>query len=55
MRRPVSYTHRDVYKRQISTKAMAGGHRKASHMKKNAGKAMHTVGNLIGDVEKMLR
>ena len=39
----------------ISTKAMAGGHRKASHMKKNAGKAMHTVGNLIGDVEKMLR
>ena len=39
----------------ISTKAMAGGHRKASHMKKNAGKAMHTEGNLIGDVEKMLR
>ncbi len=39
----------------IGTKAMNGGHRKANHMKKNAGKAIHTVGNLIGDVEKMLR
>lgn len=39
----------------ISTKAMTGGHRKANHMKKNAGKAIHTVGSLIGDVEKMLR
>ncbi len=38
----------------ISTKAM-GSHKKMSHMKKNAGKAMHTVGNLIGDVEKMLK
>ena len=39
----------------IGTKAMSGSHRKAAHMKKNAGKAIHTVGNLIGDVEKMLR
>ncbi len=39
----------------IGTKAMNGGHRKVSHVKKNAGKAIHTVGNLIGDVEKMLR
>lgn len=39
----------------IGTKAMNGGHRKAGHMRKNAGKAIHTVGNLIGDVEKMLR
>ncbi len=39
----------------IGTKAMNGGRRKASHMKKNAGKAIHTMGNLIGDVEKMLR
>lgn len=39
----------------ISTKALSGGHRKGAHMKKNAGKAIHTVGNLIGDVEKMLR
>ena len=34
---------------------MNGGHKKASHMRKSAGKAMHSVGNLIGDVEKMLR
>ncbi len=39
----------------VGAKAMSGGHRKASHMKKNAGKAIHTMGNLIGDVEKMLR
>lgn len=39
----------------IGTKAMSGGRRKATHMKKSAGKAIHTVGNLIGDVEKMLR
>ena len=32
-----------------------GGHRTAGHMRKSAGKAMHSVGNLIGDVEKMLR
>lgn len=39
----------------IGTKAMSGGRRKAAHMKKTAGKAIHTMGNLIGDVEKMLR
>ena len=39
----------------VATKVMSGGHKKASHMRKSAGKAMHTVGNLIGDVEKMLR
>ncbi len=39
----------------ISAKAMNGGRRKMSHVKKNAGKAIHTVGNLIGDVEKMLK
>ncbi len=39
----------------IGTKAMGGSHRKAAHMKKSAGKAIHTMGNLIGDVEKMLR
>ena len=39
----------------VATKVMNGGHKKASHMRKSAGKAMHTVGNLIGDVEKMLR
>ena len=39
----------------IGTQAMAGNHRKAAHMKKSAGRAIHTVGNLIGDVEKMLR
>lgn len=38
----------------VSSKMM-NGHRKASHMRKSAGKAMHSVGNLIGDVEKMLR
>lgn len=39
----------------IGTKAMSGSHRKAAHMKKNASRAIHTVGSLIGDVEKMLR
>ncbi len=39
----------------IGTKAMNGGKRKANHMRKSAGKAIHTVGDLIGDVEKMLR
>ena len=39
----------------VSNKMMNGGHRKASQMRKSAGKAMHSVGNLIGDVEKMLR
>ena len=39
----------------VSSKVMNGGHRKASHMRKSAGKAMHSVGTLIGDVEKMLR
>ncbi len=39
----------------VSSKVMNGGHRKAGHMRKSASKAMHSVGNLIGDVEKMLR
>ena len=39
----------------VSSKVMNCGHKKASHMRKSAGKAMHSVGNLIGDVEKMLR
>ena len=39
----------------VSSKMMNGGHRKASHMRKSAGKAMHSMGALIGDVEKMLR
>lgn len=38
----------------ISTKAM-GGNRKNKQLKKNAGKAIHTMGNFIGDVEKMLK
>ena len=36
----------------IGTKAMGG---RRSNMKKNASKAIHTVGKLIGDVEKMMR
>lgn len=39
----------------IGTKAMSGNRKKARVMKRNAGKAIHTVGNLIGDVEKMLK
>lgn len=39
----------------IGTKAMSGGRKKAAHMKKSAGRAIHSVGNLIGDVEKMLK
>ncbi len=39
----------------ISTKAMSGSHRKAAHMKKNASRAIHTVGNIIGDMEKILK
>ena len=34
---------------------MNGSHRKAAHMKKNASKAIHTVGNIIGDMEKILK
>lgn len=39
----------------VSAKTMNSGHKKMANMKKNAGKAVHTVGNLIGDVEKMLK
>ena len=39
----------------IGTKAMSGSRRKAAHMKKNASKAIHTVGNIIGDMEKILK
>ena len=39
----------------IGAKAMEGNHRKAAHMKKSAGRAIHTVGTRIGDVEKMLK
>lgn len=38
----------------IGTKMMNGGSKKST-MKKTAGKAMHSMSNLIGDVEKMLR
>lgn len=38
----------------IGTKAM-GGNRKSRQLKKNAGKAIHTMGNFIGDVERMLK
>ena len=40
----------------IGAKAMSGGsHKKAAHMKKNASRAIHTVGDMLGDMEKMLR
>lgn len=39
----------------IGTRAMNGGRRRANHMKKNAGKAIHSVGSFIGDVEKLLK
>ncbi|WP_322173608.1 hypothetical protein [Acutalibacter caecimuris] len=39
----------------IGTRAMSGSHKKAAHMKKNASRAIHTVGNIIGDMEKMLK
>jgi len=40
----------------IGTKAMnSGSHKKAAHMKKNASRAIHTVGDIIGDMEKMLK
>ena len=35
----------------VRSKVMNSG----QNMRKSAGKAMHSVGNLIGDVEKMLR
>lgn len=38
----------------VSSKVMNGG-KKASHMRKSASKAMHSMGTLIGDVEKILR
>ena len=37
----------------VSSKVMNGGHKKANHMRKSAGKAMQSAGALIGDVEKM--
>ena len=39
----------------ISSKAMNGTQKKMKAMKKSAGRAVHTVGNLIGDVEKILK
>lgn len=40
----------------IGAKAMNGGsHKKAAHMKKNASRALHTVGDMLGDMEKMLK
>lgn len=39
----------------VAAKSMSGKHRKNNGMKKSAEKAIHTVGSLIGDVEKMLR
>ena len=38
----------------VTTRAMNMSHRQSKHLKKNAGKVIHTMGNLIGDVEKML-
>ena len=39
----------------IGAKAMNGGsHKRAAHMKKNASRAIHTVGDMLGDMEKML-
>ena len=40
----------------IGTKAMGSSrHHKATHMKKSAGRAIHTVTNVLGDMEKLLR
>ena len=39
----------------IGSKAMSGTQKKMKAMKKNAGKAIHTVGNIIGDVERILK
>lgn len=40
----------------IGATVMNGGsHKKAAHMKKNASRAIHTVGDMLGDMEKMLR
>lgn len=39
----------------IGAKAMGGNHKRAAHMKKNASRAIHTVGDIIGDMEKMLK
>lgn len=39
----------------VGARAMSSPRKKAAHMKKNASRAIHTVGSLIGDMEKMLR
>ena len=39
----------------VSSKVMNSGHKRMGHMRKSAGKAMHSVGNFLGDVEKILR
>lgn len=39
----------------VSAKVLSGGRKKSSSMRKTAGKAMHTMSNLMGDMEKLLR
>lgn len=39
----------------VSAKVMGGGNKTAANMKKSASKAIHTVENVLGDVERMLR
>lgn len=39
----------------IGTKAMNSGGKTARQVKKSAGKAIHTVGSLLTDVEKMMK
>ncbi len=37
-----------------SARALNGSHRHTRQLKKSAGKVIHTMGDLIGDVEKLL-
>ena len=39
----------------VSAKVLSGGRKKSGSMRKTAGKAMHTMSNLMGDMEKLLR
>lgn len=39
----------------IGTKAMNGKNKTAKQVRKNAGKAIHTMGTLLNDVEKMVK
>ena len=39
----------------VSAKVLSGGRKKSGAIRKTAGEAMHTMSNLMGDMERLLR